>query len=179
MANLELTVGSPFRPIIDGIISKTGLPTPYGWTGTEYVGFTKQEMYVAGTKPVRGTSYIAYDWQEHDPMPCCSPKFGCSSDPRIRSCMVGKDATATWIKIEPDNSANQLNISGSAGDPAGAVSWYIYKAVGDTTQVIGYESYEGCWDFRVFQDSIDPPRNDIVHMHMDTVSQLRKIPFLM
>jgi hypothetical protein len=46
MANLELTVGSPFRPIIDGIISKTGLPTPYGLTGTEYVGFTKQEMYI-------------------------------------------------------------------------------------------------------------------------------------
>ena len=63
MANLDLT-GSPHRPTIDGIISNDYFENLYGWTGTEYEGFTEIKMYISGqnpsTQPDVATAYVAY-----------------------------------------------------------------------------------------------------------------------
>ena len=62
MANLDLTVASPSRPTIDGVISNTAAGL-FNWTGTEYESFTLLEMYVSGdpttNKPYVANAYIA------------------------------------------------------------------------------------------------------------------------
>ena len=66
MANLDLTVGSLYRPTIDGVISRTNAEL-FDWSGTEYESFTLLEMYVNGNpttnKPYVANAYIAYDCQ--------------------------------------------------------------------------------------------------------------------
>ena len=68
MANLDLTVGSPYRPTIDGVISYGAANyTDWGqqWNGSEYEDFTPLKMYIAGkpnstNHPYTGIAYVAY-----------------------------------------------------------------------------------------------------------------------
>lgn len=67
IANLDLTVGSPFRPDIDGFISNnmTNYTDWPGWTSgvnPEYANFTTLRMYIAGKPqfPYVGNAYLAH-----------------------------------------------------------------------------------------------------------------------
>ncbi|KAL7483894.1 hypothetical protein ACHAW6_009534, partial [Cyclotella cf. meneghiniana] len=162
LENLDLSVSSPYRPTIDGIISKESAHL-YTWEGFEYDDFTVLDMYVAGnpTKPVVAAAYIAYDCENN--ILCLAAHLLNASIAIAEFDHIVQDTASAWIRFGPDTSAPQLHILDP--DPNGSNTSYIFKP-DFSSQAIGYE---GCWDFNEYRfKNIAPVANDYLHIHMDS-----------